>query len=331
MPGNCGVGCTWRAMMVLRTERLVLRWFAADDAAFILELVNDPDWLKNIGDRGLRTVDEARAWIESRLVASYLEHGYGLWAMQRREDGALVGMCGLVRRPSLPLLDVGFALVPRARRQGYVREAAAACVAYAFRVLEEPRVLAITSPSNLASIRVLESIGLRHERTEVLADDTRESAVYGSNANAGVEGHAPLSGDADRDAIARVARRFFCAFDNRGDTIATVAALPALFLRDAIVTTVGAAGTETSRLHDFITPRATLLTSRRVREFSEAETEARTDLVGSVAQRWCRYEKSGVFDGKPFRGGGVKTMQLVKMAGRWKIAALAWEDQPENR
>ncbi len=312
-------------MHVLRTERLLLRWFSADDAAFVLALVNDPGWLEHIGDRGLRTEEDARAWIETRLVGGCVDFGFGFWAMEGRSDGVLLGMCGLVHRASLPTLDVGYALAPIARGRGYAREGAAACLAYARDVLREPRVLAITGPTNAASIRVLESIGMRHEKTVVLDGETRQSAVFSwAGAESGVDG--------DLAQIDDVARRLFSAFDNRGGAIAHVAALPSIFLRDAVVSwaTLEPEGLKSASVREFITPRAALLETR-LREFSERETEARTDICGAIAQRWCRYEKSGTLDGAPYRGIGTKTMQLVRTTeGRWKIAALAWQDDRED-
>ncbi len=165
-------------MIVLQTQRLVLRWFSDDDAPFILELMTDPAWIENIGDAGPRTLEEAQAWIESRLVAHYRQHGHGLWAMERRSDRALVGMCGLLRRPTLPSIDVGYALVPRARGHGYAREAAAACLAYGRDALGHQRIFAITSPGNLASVRVLEALGMKHQETKPLQGETKQSAVF---------------------------------------------------------------------------------------------------------------------------------------------------------
>lgn len=165
-------------MPVLQTRRLDLRRFTAGDAAFIARLLNDPSWLRFIGDRGVRDEDSARAWIAERLVAAYDKQGFGLWAMQRRDDGALLGMCGLVKRDSLPDIDVGYALLPQFRGAGYAREAAAACLDYGANVLGLERILAITRPGNRSSIRVLESLGMRLERTEQLAGDDHVSMVF---------------------------------------------------------------------------------------------------------------------------------------------------------
>jgi RimJ/RimL family protein N-acetyltransferase len=163
---------------ILHTERLILREFTEDDADFVLALLNDPGWQQHISDPGVRTPAQARDWIGSRLLASYLRHGYGLWAMVKRDDGALLGMCGFVRRDSLPEVDIGYALLPSVRGQGYVREAVHACLRHGQAVLGFRRVLAITGPDNLASQRVLENAGMRLEDRRVLEGATRESLVY---------------------------------------------------------------------------------------------------------------------------------------------------------
>jgi RimJ/RimL family protein N-acetyltransferase len=165
--------------VVLRTVRLVLREFTAADAAFVVALVNDPDWLRFIGERNVRTDDDARQFIAEQLVAKYRSQGFGLWAMQRQDDGALLGMCGLVARATLADIDLGYALLPQHRGAGYVREAAAACLDHAARVLGLPRVVAITRPDNAASIRVLQSLGMLHEDTLTLPGTTHTTLLFG--------------------------------------------------------------------------------------------------------------------------------------------------------
>ena len=166
-------------MNVLETERLVLREFDARDAAFVVRLLNDPGWLRYIGDRQVRDEAAARDWIERRLVPAYRDLGFGLWAMQRRADGALAGMCGLVRRDGLPEIDLGYALLPPFRGQGLVREAGSACLAHAARALKRRRVLAITDPDNERSIRVLASLGMmRDTGIEYRNDAGKASAVF---------------------------------------------------------------------------------------------------------------------------------------------------------
>jgi RimJ/RimL family protein N-acetyltransferase len=152
-------------MNVLQTDRLTLRRITTDDAPVILALVNDPAWLEFIGDRGVRTLDDARAYIEKGPVAMYQRLGFGLYLAVRKADGAPVGMAGLVKRDTLDDVDVGFAFFPEFRGQGYAHEAAAAVIAHGKSALGLDRIVAITSPSNARSIRVLEKLGLVFERS----------------------------------------------------------------------------------------------------------------------------------------------------------------------
>lgn len=150
-------------MQILETERLVLRQFTPDDADFIVELVNESGWKKYIGDRGINTLDDARKYIETVPLASYAEHGFGLWAVALRDDGSLVGMCGLIKRDTLDDVDLGFAMLARFEGRGYAREAATATLAHAGDHLGLNRVVAITTPDNDRSGKLLERVGMSYE------------------------------------------------------------------------------------------------------------------------------------------------------------------------
>ena len=145
---------------ILETERLVLRELEPDrDAAFINELLNTPKFVKYIGDRNVRSDDDAREFIENRYAASYRQHGYGLYAVDLRSDGTSVGMCGFVRRDTLPGPDVGFAFLPEHEGKGYGFESAAAVMEYGRQKLKFTSVYAITTLDNDASGKLLEKLG----------------------------------------------------------------------------------------------------------------------------------------------------------------------------
>jgi RimJ/RimL family protein N-acetyltransferase len=156
---------------IVETERLQLREITLDDAPFILALVNDPDWLRFIGDRGVRTEEQARTYILRGPIAMYARYGYGLWLARRKSDSQSIGLCGLIRRDGLDDADLGFAVLPPFRNQGYTSEASAATLRYAREVVALRRVVAITSIDNLASARVLERLGMKLERTLRLPGD----------------------------------------------------------------------------------------------------------------------------------------------------------------
>ena len=163
---------------VIATARLVLRRLTADDAAFILELTNDPDWLRFIGDRGIRTLDDARRYVETGPMEMYARLGFGMYAVDRREGGPPIGICGLIGRDWLEAPDLGFAFLPAFRGMGYAREAAAATLGHARDALGIDRVLAIVSPGNADSIRLLEDLGMRLDRTARPPGDGAEVCVY---------------------------------------------------------------------------------------------------------------------------------------------------------
>jgi RimJ/RimL family protein N-acetyltransferase len=163
---------------VIQTPRLVLRRLELRDAAFILELLNEPEFLQFIGDKGVRTLDTAREYILKGPVDSYGRHGFGLYATCLY-DGTPIGICGLVKREGLADVDVGFAFLSRYRSKGYAVESAAAVLSHARRELQLRRIVAITSPENSASIAVLERIGLKFERMITLAEHSPELKLYG--------------------------------------------------------------------------------------------------------------------------------------------------------
>lgn len=157
--------------MPLATERLRLRRLTLEDASFILDLVNQPSWLENIGDKGVRDLDDARGYLGSGPLAMYEQHGFGLYCIERIADGVAMGLCGLIKRDTLDDVDIGYALLPQYWGQGFAREAAAATLAHAVRDFGLRRVVAITSPGNASSARLLESLGFRFERMLALSRD----------------------------------------------------------------------------------------------------------------------------------------------------------------
>lgn len=165
-------------MQILSTERLNLRTVNADDAPFYLELVNDPAWIANIGDRGIRTVEAARSALLEGPVAMHLRLGYSLYLVERRSDGAPIGLCGLLKRDFLEYTDIGYALAANYRNQGYAREAAAGVLAYARDTLNLPGLMAITHPENQASITLLEKLGWQFVERKQLPGYDGDSNVY---------------------------------------------------------------------------------------------------------------------------------------------------------
>lgn len=151
--------------LVAQTPRLLLRRFTEDDAAFVLRQLNEPSWLANIGDRGVRSLEEAKRYLREKVVAPYGEHGFGMYLLEARETGVPVGMCGLVRRDALPDADIGFALLEEQQGRGYAEEVARAVVGHAFADLGLARLLGIVKPSNQRSARLLQKLGFEPRGT----------------------------------------------------------------------------------------------------------------------------------------------------------------------
>jgi [ribosomal protein S5]-alanine N-acetyltransferase len=163
--------------LILCTERIELRELELADDAFILKLLNEDGFLRFIGDKGVRTLADAREYLSKGPIDSYRRNGFGLYLASLR-NGEPIGMCGLVKRDSLPDADVGFAFLSCYWSKGYAAESAAAVLAYGRERLRMQRIVAITAPDNRGSIAVLEKIGLKFERMVRLSDDAKELKLF---------------------------------------------------------------------------------------------------------------------------------------------------------
>lgn len=165
-------------MIVLETERLILRRLTIDDAPFILTLLNDPSFLRYIGDKNVRNLDDARNYILTGPVASYEKHGFGLYLVELKDTQTPIGLCGIIRREELPAPDIGFALLPEFWNKGLAFEAATAVLNYARDQLTLRRILAITSLDNEASIDLLQRLGLSFTRIMRLSAEREQVRLF---------------------------------------------------------------------------------------------------------------------------------------------------------
>lgn len=168
---------------VLETPRLLLREAAPEDAAFVLELMNEPSYIENIGDRGVRAISDAVRYIEEKYVASYARHGFGLYVVELRDEPRPIGICGLVKRDSLDCPDLGFAYLRRFWARGLAGEAASATLEHARGVLALRRVYGVVSPGNARSIRLLERLGFRRLRSMKLPGQALDADLYENELN----------------------------------------------------------------------------------------------------------------------------------------------------
>jgi RimJ/RimL family protein N-acetyltransferase len=165
-------------LKVLETDRLILRWLSPEDAEFILQLLNEPSWLRFIGNKGISTISGARDYILKGPVEMYSRIGFGLYLVELKEESLPIGICGLIKRDSLADVDIGFAFLPKFWGKGYAYESASAVMAYGERTFGLKRLVAITSSDNYVSARLLEKLGFNYERMVKLSEDSEAVRLF---------------------------------------------------------------------------------------------------------------------------------------------------------
>jgi RimJ/RimL family protein N-acetyltransferase len=165
-------------MQIAVTERLIIRHLRTDDAAFILRLVNEPSWLRHIGDKGVKTIGDAERYILNGPVRMYRDKGFGLYLVTLKDQHAPIGICGLIKREALENVDLGFAFAADYWGNGYAYESAAATLAHGKADFGLRRIVAIVSAENAASIKLLAKLGFEPEQKIRLAPNTQELELY---------------------------------------------------------------------------------------------------------------------------------------------------------
>lgn len=156
----------------------MIRKLELGDAAFMLDLLNQPSFIRFIGDRGIRSLDQARTYIEERALASYGKNGFGPFAVELKDNGRVIGIVSLLDRDELDDVDIGFAILPDFWRQGFASEASSAVIEFAMTDLGIKRVIAITQPDNIGSIKTLHKMGLSPESMTRLEGDDVDLRLY---------------------------------------------------------------------------------------------------------------------------------------------------------
>ncbi|MGI9552062.1 MAG: GNAT family N-acetyltransferase [Aurantibacter sp.] len=165
-------------MPITETKRLRIDRATPTDASFFLRLMNNPNWIRYIGDRGVVSEEHALEHIKSNLIKSYEEHGYGLYKMSLKSSDLPIGICGFVKRDYLDHADIGFAVLPEYEGKGFVFEAAQAVMAYGKNALKLNPILAITSRDNIRSKKLLLKIGLKEKSTVTPPNDNEELLLF---------------------------------------------------------------------------------------------------------------------------------------------------------
>lgn len=300
---------------ILETERLLLRELTVTDAPFIVELLNTPSFLRFIGDRGVRTTEDAVRYIQDGPVSSYKQNGFGLWLVVLKEKGILVGMCGLIRRAALENVDIGFALLPAYEGKGIGYEAAAATLRYGLQDLDLQKIVAIVDPANVASVGLLRKLGMQPEGTVRMPGDTLDLSLFAAGLSS-----------LELPVINALTKQFFQVFTNKNGVNPSVEKIYDMFIPNGIIIKNVGGKTEVFNLEQFVNPRLQMLTDGSLTDFEEMETKHETQVFGNIAHRFCHYSKSGTLNGTAFETTGAKSIQFIKTATGWKISALAWDD-----
>lgn len=165
-------------MNLITTDRLLINKITIDDAGFILELMNDKDWIKNIGDKGVRTIEDAQAYIQNRFLKTYNESDYGFYTMNLKNTQQIIGIVGLVDRKGIDHIDIGYGILPEFRGKGYALEATKAIYDYGYQELNLEKIVAIVNPDNLPSIKLLTKLGLKFEKMVRLPEGDKDIKLY---------------------------------------------------------------------------------------------------------------------------------------------------------
>ena len=164
--------------IVIKTQRLILRKFTLDDAAFMLKLLNTPTWLRFIGDRNVKTLEEAEQYLLNGNIRSYQEYGFGFYVVVIKETQESIGICGIVKREGLEDVDIGFAFFEQFMGKGYGYESSSAVLNYALNDLKIKRIVAIVDPENVVSIALIKKIGMQFEKMIQLSHKDTELMLF---------------------------------------------------------------------------------------------------------------------------------------------------------
>lgn len=164
--------------LTFETERLILRPTSTEDAAFILKLLNSPKWIKNIGDRKVKTIEDASNYITEKMLPQLVRLGFSNYTVIRKSDGVKLGTCGLYDRDGLEGVDIGFAFLPEHEKQGYAFESASKLKAVAIQDFNIKTISAITIKENLASQKLIEKLGLNFIKIIKLPNDPVDLLLY---------------------------------------------------------------------------------------------------------------------------------------------------------
>ncbi len=296
-------------MKEILTERLVLHELQDNDHEFIFKLVNSPGWLEFIGDRNIRTLEDANIYVKKIIDNPHVKY----WTVRQKPDAQPLGIITLVKRDYLDYYDIGFAFLPEHTGKGYSFEATVSILDVLTQEVIADKLLAITTEDNSRSVRLLEKLGFRYEGI----------------LNEGGKTYVRYALSADRAEIGKLTRSFFSLFDNTAGEPDLSRIFKMCTSSAGIIKQTGR-HSEVYSLESFIEPRKKILTDGTLQQFIEFEVDHETKITGNIAQRYSKFLKKGLMHGNVFESSGHKLFHFVKNDDGWKIAHVVWEDENKN-
>ena len=291
---------------LLTTDRLLIEPLTVNDDIFILELVNTDGWIKFIGNRNVTSQVEATAYIQKIIDNPHTTY----WVVKLKDNQTSIGIITFIKRDYLEHHDIGFAFLPSFANNGYAYEATNTVLKNALHFYNLSHILATTVPENIRSIKLLKKIGLCFNKEIEVSKEKLH--VYGAST--------------DKLSINEITKSFFGLFTNINKRVPNWNLLNGICIPEMMLISSTETMHTVYNLASFIEPRQKILTDGTLTEFEEYETHEQTTIIGNIAQRHSKYQKSGILEGKLFKQNGHKFLQFIKTNCEWKISSVIWED-----
>jgi RimJ/RimL family protein N-acetyltransferase len=289
------------------TERLTLNFLSIHETDFIYELVNTAEWIKYIGDRNIRTKEDALNYVQKIIDNPNINY----WVVKLKTEQISIGIITFIKRDYLEHHDIGFAFLPKYGKNGYAYEAANTVLEDAIKNNNHQQILATTVKENTYSIKLLKKLGLSFEKEIEMGKDLLQIYALANN----------------KFFINELTKNFFGLFTNSKQKQLTIEKINTLCLPETVIIKKDKNKEEIYNLESFISPRKKILTDGTLTEFEEYEFFEETKIINNLAQRFSKYEKKGFLNREYFEGKGIKLFQYTNTLNGWKINAVIWEDE----